>query len=633
MSDSASRSSGTNPGEGRSSIPPPTPDSDRQSSTSDPEASPLRRLLTYVRPHRAQVIRASVYSVSNKVFDLAPPFLIGAAVNVVSRDSPGWMEPLGGNTPRQQLIVLAVLTIIIWVLESVFEYLYQTQWRNLAQTVQHEIRVDTYDHLQHLDHQYFQKHPTGDLIATLNDDVNQLERFLDNGANQLIQVTTVVLFVGTTFMIMAPQVAWWAFLPIPVILVGSIRFQKLLEGRYRSVRDLSGLIGSQLANNLMGIATIQSFTAEGAERDRMANLSERYATANSRAIKLSSAFSPLIRMAILVGFTATLVYGGLQTLDGNMSPGTFSVMLYMTQRLLWPLTYLGETLDQYQRAMASTVRILGILDTTPDITDGAEPLTLERGGGTVRFENVSFAYEAGREALFDVSFEIPAGETVAIVGPTGSGKSTLIKLLLRFRDPDSGQISIDAHAIDRYKLHDLRSSCGLVAQDVFLFHGTAAENIAYGNPGASREEIMRASETAEADEFIRRLPQGYDTVVGERGERLSGGQRQRIALARAFLKNPPILLLDEATSAVDNETEAAIQRSLARVSTNRTTLVIAHRLSTVRHAHLIHVLDGGRITESGTHDQLVQLGGVYAALWAVQTGEAFSELLKDFDQI
>ena len=588
-------------------------------------------MLSYGRPHRNQAVRASVYSVANKIFDLAPPFLIGVAVNVVSGDSASWMEPLGGHTPRQQVIVLAVLTVVIWVLESVFEYLYQTAWRNLAQQVQHEIRIDTYDHLQHLDHGYFQKHPTGDLIATLNDDVNQLERFLDVGANQLIQVATVVVFVGTTFMVMAPEVAWWAFLPIPIILFGSMRYQRLLQERYRSVRDLSGLIGSQLANNLLGIATIQSFTAEDAERNRVAELSRRYANANSRAISLSSAFSPLIRMAILVGFVATLVYGGFRTVDGAMSPGTFSVMLYMTQRLLWPLTSLGETLDQYERAMASTVRILGILDTAPSIADGSEHLELKRGEGSVRFDSVSFAYEPGREALFDVSFDIPAGRTVAIVGPTGSGKSTLIKLLLRFRDPDSGRITLDSHPIDDLILGDLRRACGLVAQDVFLFHGTAAENIAYGQPEASREAIMAAAETAEADEFIRTLPQGYDTIVGERGERLSGGQRQRVALARAFLKDPPILLLDEATSAVDNETEAAIQRSLARVSTGRTTLVIAHRLSTVRHAHRIHVLDGGRITESGTHDELVALGGVYAALWAVQTGEAFSELMRDLN--
>ena len=600
----------------------------RTASTDEPA---LKRLLSYGRPHRNQAVRASVYSVANKIFDLAPPFLIGVAVNVVSGDSASWMEPLGGHTPRQQVIVLAVLTVVIWVLESVFEYLYQTAWRNLAQQVQHEIRIDTYDHLQHLDHGYFQKHPTGDLIATLNDDVNQLERFLDVGANQLIQVATVVVFVGTTFMVMAPEVAWWAFLPIPIILFGSMRYQRLLQERYRSVRDLSGLIGSQLANNLLGIATIQSFTAEDAERNRVAELSRRYANANSRAISLSSAFSPLIRMAILVGFVATLVYGGFRTVDGAMSPGTFSVMLYMTQRLLWPLTSLGETLDQYERAMASTVRILGILDTAPSIADGSEHLELKRGEGSVRFDSVSFAYEPGREALFDVSFDIPAGRTVAIVGPTGSGKSTLIKLLLRFRDPDSGRITLDSHPIDDLILGDLRRACGLVAQDVFLFHGTAAENIAYGQPEASREAIMAAAETAEADEFIRTLPQGYDTIVGERGERLSGGQRQRVALARAFLKDPPILLLDEATSAVDNETEAAIQRSLARVSTGRTTLVIAHRLSTVRHAHRIHVLDGGRITESGTHDELVALGGVYAALWAVQTGEAFSELMRDLN--
>ncbi len=326
-------------------------------------------------------------------------------------------------------------------------------------------------------------------------------------------------------------------------------------------------------------------------------------------------------MAILVGFTGTLVYGGFLALEGTtLSVGEYSVMVFLSQRLLWPLTSLGETFDQYQRAMASTNRVLDVIDTEPAILGGHERLTLTVGQGEVVFEDVTFAYEDGSHAIDGVDLRLVPGATTAVVGPTGSGKSTLVRLLLRFYDPDQGRITIDGVDISTLDLGDLRTMTGLVSQDVYLFGGSVADNIAYGRPGASRDDIVAAASAAEAHEFIKSLPEGYDTVIGERGQKLSGGQRQRLSIARAVLKDPPILLLDEATSAVDNETEAAIQRSLDRISLDRTTLVIAHRLSTVRNAEVIHVLDGGRIVESGTHDELLGHESIYAGLWAVQTG-------------
>ena len=459
-------------------------------------------------------------------------------------------------------------------------------------------------------------------MAVLNDDVNQLERFLDQGANEIIQIMMSMILVGASFILLAPTVALLAFIPLPFIGWGSVRFQKRLEPRYAAVREEAGTINSELGNNLGGIATIKSFTAEGREASRIEQASARYREANRAAIRLSSAFTPLIRIAILFGFMATLVWGGFLTLDGRLAESVYVTLVFLTQRLLWPLTRLGETLDLYQRGMASTARVLNLLDTRAAIVDGPRFLAPDSVKGRVVFDRVTFSYTEGFRVIDGFDVDIPAGETTALVGATGAGKTTLIKLLLRFYDPDAGTVEVDGIDIRELKLHDLRAAIGLVSQDVFLFHGTVRDNITYGRPEATEQDIAAAAAIAEADRFIAELPDGYDTVVGERGQKLSGGQRQRISIARAVLADPPILLLDEATSSVDNETEAAIQRSLEHIAEHRTTIVIAHRLSTIRHADQIHVIDNGRIVESGTHEELVRLGGRYRALWDVQTGQA-----------
>ncbi|MBE7385494.1 MAG: ABC transporter ATP-binding protein [Leptolyngbya sp. SIO1E4] len=583
-------------------------------------STPLLRLLRYGKPYQVQIWSALACSILNTIFDLAPPYLIGIAIDVVVNEENSLIARFGFTSITGQLAILSLLTLLIWSLESLTEYGYSRLWRNLAQTLQHDLRVDAYSHLQSLELSYLEDRSTGTVLSILNDDINQLERFLNFGAHEILYFLTTILFVGSTFILLAPGVSGWAMVPIPFVLWGSSRFQAKLAPRYTDVREKSGLISRRLTNNLSGMATIKSFTAESFERDRVAVESAAYRRSNAEAIALSAAFVPLIRLVILIGFTATLFLGGMVVAQGRLSPGTYGFMVFISQRLLWPFTELSEIMDEYQRAMASVRRVMGLLDTPIAIPTGVRPLPLDTIRGSVQFEQVTFAYSGRYPVLTDVSLHIPAGATIGIVGATGSGKSTLVKLLLRFYEVQQGCVLIDGLDLRDLNVWDLRRAIGWVSQDVFLFHGTVAENIAYGSFEANQEQIIQAAKLAEAHAFIEELPQGYDTIVGERGQKLSGGQRQRIAIARALLKDPPILVLDEATSATDNETEAAIQKSLQGITQNRTTIAIAHRLSTIRQADGIYVMEKGQIMEQGTHEELLSFNGRYARLWQVQSG-------------
>ena len=595
---------------------------------------PLIRLWHRAPAYRGRIVKATVWSVLNQIFDIAPELLIGVAIDVVVRDNGSFVAQLFSVEDRgHQLLILAAITAVIWILESVTEYLSQRVWRELSQDLQHDLRMDTYRHVQDLELAWFEDRESGGLLTVLNDDVNQLERFLDVGAQKIVLTATNVVGVGVVFVAISPLLALLAFVPIPVIVGGSLLFQRRLGPRYAGVREHAGRLGGLIGGNLGGIATIKAFGAEEREAARVAGASSAYADANRSAIALSAAFVPLIRMAILCGFIVTLVLGGEAVLNGTLEVGLYSVLVFMTQRLLWPLTELGETLDLYQRGVASIRRILDLLDAPVGVVGGGRELPAPVAGtlpGAVSFAGVEFAYHDAdgsvrTTVLHGLDLEVGAGETHAIVGATGAGKSTITKLLMRLYDADAGTVTIDGVPVEELTFASLRGAIGYVGQDTFLFDGTVADNLRYGAPDADAAALRRAAELAEAHEFVAALPDGYDTPVGERGVRLSGGQRQRLTIARALVRDPAILVLDEATSAVDNETEAAIQRSLLRVSHERTTIVIAHRLSTIRHADRIHVLHAGVVVEAGTHEELVALGGRYAALWAVQTGELASD--------
>ncbi|MFL2688927.1 MAG: ABC transporter ATP-binding protein [Candidatus Actinomarina sp.] len=579
----------------------------------------LKDLYKYAQENEAKVKRGIIYSILNKLFDLAPPVLIGIAIDIVVEGSESFIGNFGFEDRRQQLIILAFITFVIWGFESIFDYVAAVTWRNIAQDLQHSMRTETFDKTLDLDLSFFENKSSGRLMAILNDDVNQMENFLNEAANRLIQTATTVIVIGATFLYISPLVAIFAFIPIPVIVFGSYKFVQRIGERYSKIRNNVESLNAHLSNSITGILTVKSFNREKKEYKRIDSASDEVKTANYEAIKLSAAFIPIIRVAILFGFTATLLIGGFLALDGQIKVGMYSVMLFITQRLLWPLTELGMIFDSFQKAMASFRRIMNLRDTNPTINDGeTELLELKN---KISFENLNFEYVKDFPVLKNINIEIEKGKTTAIVGSTGSGKSTLIKLILRFYEKNSGKILFDEHEIESLSLESIRNKIGLVSQDVFLFEGSVFENIAYGNIEANSEEVWNAARLSESDRFINDLPNKEDTIVGERGQKLSGGQRQRISIARAILKNPEILILDEATSAVDNETEAAIQESLETLKEGRTVIAIAHRLSTIRNADLIYVLEDGEIVENGTHDQLLGNNNVYTKLWDVQTGK------------
>ena len=582
----------------------------------------LRDLFNYALEQDTKVRRGIIYSVLNKIFDLAPPVLIGIAIDIVVEGSDSFIGNLGYSDRRQQLIILAVLTFIIWGLESAFDYIAAVTWRNISQDIEHSLRTDAFNNVLGLDLAFFENKSSGRLMAILNDDVNQLETFLDNGANRLVQTATTVLVIGGTFLYISPLVAVFAFIPIPIIIFGSLRFTNRIAERYTKIRNDIENLNANLSNSITGILTVKSFNREKKESERITLSSSEVKSANYHAIRLSAAFIPIIRIAILFGFTATLLIGGFLALDGEIKVATYSVMLFITQRLLWPLTELGVIFDSYQKAMASFRRIINLKNTTPTIDNGNEKLT--SFNKKIEISNLNFEYVKNFPVLNDISIDINKGQTTAIVGSTGSGKSTLIKLILRLYDSTSGEIKFDGKNIRNLELDSLRNKIGLVSQDIFLFEGTVFENIAYGNLDAKDEEVWEAAKLSESDKFINLLPNKENTIVGERGQKLSGGQRQRISIARAILKNPEILILDEATSAVDNETEAAIQRSINTLKEGRTVIAIAHRLSTIRNAEIIYVLEEGKVVESGNHESLLEINGVYSKLWSVQTGEKIS---------
>ncbi len=557
-----------------------------------------------------------------------PEILLGIAVNTVVQREHSWLANLGFHDLKTQLFLLGFLTLLSYGLESLFQYLYSIRWWRLAQLVQHNFRMEAFEHVQKSTMAVYSKQNTGNLLSILNEDINQLERFLEEGIDDIIELVSTSLLVGSIFFFLAPQIAIFVIIPILFIIYGSFYFQKRLSPLYLHIREKAGFLGTRLANSLLGLLTIKSLVAEELEKGKMEEASLAYQEANFQAIRWGALIVPVIRFAILSGFLVTLIYGGILTLDGQLDIGSYSTLIFLTQRLLWPFTDMAEIAINFQRVMASTQRLLGLLAFPLETS----PNTVIALKGGITFREVGFSYEEGHmPTITNLSFEIQPGQTVAFVGATGAGKTTLLHLLLGFYFPSQGKIYFDGKEIRELSLPALRRQLGFVSQEPFLFEGTIAENISYAYPQATREEIIEAAKSAAAHEFIMQLPKGYDTLVGERAQSLSGGQKQRIAIARAIVRHPAILILDEATSAVDNATELAIQSSLNQIGKDKTMILIAHRLSTVKQADIIFVLQQGTIVEAGKHQELLQQDRLYANLWKLQTGEhlTHAELISE----
>ncbi|WP_144796664.1 ABC transporter ATP-binding protein [Halorubrum depositum] len=610
-------------------------DPDRSAAPGSRSENPVWRLYVEYGTGRRYAVLGAVATVVGRAFGLVPAFVIGLAVDAIFLAERPYALPLvpdgvvPGTDVGQLYFSIAVL-LGATLVGAVASWVEDWGWSVFAQRVQRDLRVDAYERLQDLELAYFTGNRTGDLMSVLNNDVNALETFLEDGLSATLWILATVVGIGVILVGLNPPLTAVTLLPIPLLAAFTLLFTRLIEPRYLSIREEIGDLNSRLENNVSGIEVIKSEGAERFEAERVAEASDQYLTANLSAIKVRITYFPGLNVISGVGFAVTFLVGGLWVLGrpafgltGALTPGAFVTFVIYAQQFLWPIIRLGDVVDDYERAKAAGSRVQGVLSRDPAIRDRSDASPLEVGDGAVTYDDVRFAY-SGDAVLEDVDFAVEGGTTVGVVGPTGAGKSTLLKLLPRLYDVDDGAVRIDGRDVRDVTLRSLRRSIGYVSQEPFLFFGTVAENLRYGTFDASDDDVERAARRAQAHEFIENLPDGYDTLVGERGVKLSGGQRQRLALARTMLKDPEILVLDEATSAVDTETEALIQDRLVAFAADRTTFVIAHRLSSVRTADRILVLDDGRVVEDGTHEGLLEADGLYANFWRVQTGDIAS---------
>ncbi|MBX6350805.1 MAG: ABC transporter ATP-binding protein [Clostridia bacterium] len=572
----------------------------------------LFRVLRYARPYRSSLAIGLLGLVVGTAMDMAVPVITRYVIDFVL---------LAGH--HAWLGWLAAAIVATASFKGVFWFFQRYAMAFMAQKVIFDVRGDLYRHLQELSFRFYDRAQTGQIMSRVSQDVELLRRFLSFGVIQLLgQVLSFAVVLVLLFTI--DPVLTAVVLPVvPLVALAVWQFNRRVRPKYQEIQQKQAEITAVLQENVTGVRVVRSFAAEDHEVEKFRRVNWAYLEKNLEAMRLRATWFPLMSLSADLGTMLVLAIGGWRTVTGTISLGMLVQFLQYLAMLFTPLRMLGWLVNMGSRAIAAGNRVFELLDTRREVAERPGALRLGRLQGAVRLERVRFRYQPGAPwALDGVDLAVEPGETIALLGATGSGKSTILQLIPRFYDVDEGCVRVDGHDVRDVRLADLRRQIGIVPQETFLFSTTIAENIAYGRPGASREEIVRAAKAAQIHDFIASLPKGYETVVGERGLGLSGGQKQRIAIARALLLDPAILLLDEATSSVDTETEALIREALRRLLLGRTAFVVAHRLSTVRLADRIVVLDEGRIVQEGTHDELVRVPGLYRDIVRLQLAEA-----------
>lgn len=571
----------------------------------------LKRFIHYYAPYRAIFFLDLLCATVISAIDLAYPQILRTLTNTLFTKS--------SSTILSALIPIAIGLFLMYVLQSLCKYYVSCQGHMMGARMERDMRQQLFDHYEQLSFSYYDQHNSGQMMSKLVSDLFDISEFAHHGPENLF--ISIVKIVGSFVFLFL--INWRLAIPLAILVVCmfffSLKQNRRMQQTFLENRRKIGDVNASLQDTLAGIRVVQSFANEDIERQKFYKSNHDFLKSKDDNYRCMGSFMSWNLFFQGMMYLTTLVFGGFLISKGLMNVGDLAMYALYIGIFISPIQILVELTEMMQKGLSGFRRFLDVMDTKPEIEDAKDATPLTNVQGHVSYENVSFHYsDDDTPVLSDVSFQIEAGKSIALVGPSGSGKTTICSLLPRFYDVTEGRITIDGKDVRSLTLNSLRNQIGLVQQDVYLFCGTVRENIAYGKPDATMEEIIDAAKKANIHDFIEELPDGYDTFVGERGTRLSGGQKQRISIARVFLKNPPILILDEATSALDNESERWIQQSLEELAKNRTTITIAHRLSTIRNADEILVVADNRICERGTHDELVAKNGIYAHYYEMQ---------------